>query len=69
MIIIIVGMTLFIVGRKFQQALDLWNKWKDTLAALPGIEADARRGRRVFIKVAVVAAIILWAINNMGRFS
>ncbi len=63
------GIALFIVGRRFQQALDLWRKWRGTLAALPGMEKDARRSVRTLVKVALVTLVVLWAVANMGRFT
>jgi len=61
LLLIIVGMMLFIVGRRFQVMLDLWRRWQGTLAALPKMEQDAKRGVWTFIKLAALVLLIVWA--------
>jgi hypothetical protein len=65
---IIVGLVLFAVGRRFQVMLDLWRKWKGTLAALPGMERDAKRGVWTFIKWAGLGLLIVWAASRINTY-
>ncbi|MGW5684922.1 hypothetical protein [Nonomuraea sp. NPDC003754] len=69
MLFIIVGLVLFAVGRRFQVMLDLWRKWKGTLAALPGMEKDAKRGVWTFIKWAAIGLIVVWAAARINTFT
>jgi hypothetical protein len=55
-IIVLIG---FALGRRFQRSRDLWLKWTNTLAALPGMEKDAKKGRWLFIKGSLVVLLVL----------
>jgi hypothetical protein len=68
MLFIIVGLTLFAVGRQFQRSLDLWRRWKGTLAALPGMERDAKRGVWIFIKWGAIGLLVLWAAARINTY-
>ncbi|MFD1937974.1 MULTISPECIES: hypothetical protein [Nonomuraea] len=62
---IVVAFAAYIVGRRFQQMLDLWRRWRGTKAALPGMRKDAWRGVRTLLKVGLVAAVLFWAVTHI----
>lgn len=69
-ILLFVALTfvVFAVGRRFQQMVYLWRKWRDTVTALPGMRKDAWGGVRVLVKVAAGAAVVFWLVTNIDRF-
>lgn len=69
MLFIVVGLTLFAVGRRFQVMLDLWRKWQGAIAALPGLEKDAKRGVWTFIKWAAIGLLIVWAAARINTYA
>ncbi|MDP4501135.1 hypothetical protein [Nonomuraea turcica] len=68
MVLIIVGIALFIVGRRFQFMVMMWQAWKDTVAAVPVRKRTAFSAVKNLIKVAIIAAIIFWVAANINRF-
>lgn len=68
MLFIIVGLVLFAVGRRFQVMLDLWRKWRGTLAALPAMERDAKRSVRTFIAWAALGLLVAWAAARINTY-
>lgn len=56
------------VGRRLQVMLDLWRRWKGTLAALPGMERDAKRGVRTFIKWGLLILLVVWAAARINTY-
>jgi hypothetical protein len=67
-LIIFVVMAVFVAGRKFQQMLDLWNKWQGTKAALPGMRTAAWASVRLLIKVGFIAFLVICAAAYIGYF-
>lgn len=69
MLFIIVALVAIEGGRRLQVMLDLWRRWKGTLAALPGMERDAKRGVRTFIKWAVIILLVVWATARINTYN
>jgi hypothetical protein len=68
MLFIIVALLMIEVGRRMQTMLDLWRRWKGTLAALPGMERDAKRGVWTFIKWAAIGLLVVWAAARINTY-
>lgn len=64
LLFIIVSLLAIEVGRRLQVMVDLWRKWRGTLAALPGMERDAKRGVWTFIKWGALGLLILWIATH-----
>lgn len=68
MLFIIVALLMIEVGRRMQTMLDLWRRWRGTLAALPGMERDAKRGVWTFIKWAAIGLLVVWAAARINTY-
>lgn len=68
LLIIIIAGVFILVGRKIQQMLDMWQKWRLTVASIPGLRSAAWGGVRTMAKVGVAAAVVLWVVVNLNYF-
>ena len=68
LLFIIVSLLGIEVGRRFQTMLDLWRRWKGTLAALPGMERDAKSAVRTCIKWGLIILLVTWAASRINTF-
>ncbi|MEQ4721171.1 hypothetical protein [Nonomuraea sp. B19D2] len=65
---IIVGGVLFLLGRRVQLMAMMWQSWKDAVKAVPARRKVAFGSVRHVLKLALVAALVLWAVVHVGRF-
>jgi hypothetical protein len=67
LLFIIIGIALFVAGRKFQAMLSAWQYWKKTEASVPGLRKGAYSAVGTMFRFGVIAAAVFVVAAVVNR--
>jgi hypothetical protein len=67
LLFIVIGIAVFVAGRKFQLMVNAWRDWRKTLASIPKLRSAAWGGVGTMIRVGMVAALVFVVATMVNR--
>jgi hypothetical protein len=67
LLFIVIGIALFVAGRKFQAMLTAWQIWKKTEASVPDLRKGAYGAVGTMVRFGVIAAVVFVVAALVNR--